>query len=355
MLPSIIQLLINAAISSSMLFIPNLATSLGASKTEVGIIGAVYGFALFISAYIFGQIADVYNRRTLLKAGFFAAAISFFLQIFAGDVYTLSLARGIAGLSAGIFPAAFITYVYSMKKKVGGFISLGSLGWAAGNFLAGILAVYREIFALSSLLFAIAFFLSTRLPEVGNEGIKIHFFSSKPIKQNLHVYLSFLSRHTGAWAVWIVFPLYLVDLGASLFWIGIIYALNPLIQFLIMRKLDRFRSTTLIKAGFILSILTFISFTLARDFYQIIPAQFLLASSWSCIYVGSASYLLDRSAEKATSIGILESTINLSSIIGPLLGGIIWELYGYAAVMYFAAILSLIGLSIFMASRVKFK
>ena len=49
MKPHAIALLSNLAISASLLFIPNLASELGVSNTQIGIIGAVYGLAVFTS------------------------------------------------------------------------------------------------------------------------------------------------------------------------------------------------------------------------------------------------------------------------------------------------------------------
>ena len=69
MKPSVIQMLSSVAVFASFLFIPNLARELGASEYEVGIIGAVYGLAVFTSSYIFDRAADVYDRKRIIRVG----------------------------------------------------------------------------------------------------------------------------------------------------------------------------------------------------------------------------------------------------------------------------------------------
>ncbi|RLI45041.1 MFS transporter, partial [Candidatus Bathyarchaeota archaeon] len=77
---NIIALLSNLATSASLLFIPNLAKELGANNTQIGIIGAVYGFTVFASAYLFGRASDVYGRRFFIHLGLGISAITFLMQ-----------------------------------------------------------------------------------------------------------------------------------------------------------------------------------------------------------------------------------------------------------------------------------
>jgi DHA1 family quinolone resistance protein-like MFS transporter len=73
---------------------------------------------------------------------------------------------------------------------------------------------------------------------------------------------------------------------------------------------------------------TVFSFTFAKDFYQLIPVQVLLGSSWSCLYVDSLFYLMKYHVEKATCSGILSSLIKLARVCGALLGRVVSELFG---------------------------
>lgn len=360
-----VQMLTNAAISSSVMVIPLLAQELGANDIEIGVIGAVYGLALFVSYYVFGVMSDIYSRRAVLWAGLSLSSIFFFFQVFAGSPLSLALVRIAAGFSVGIFPSALVAHVYEMKKPLGKFLSYGSLGWAVGNAIVGPIALYfggdtvnavytyHVIFVASSIFFATSFLISLSSPKISTPHVRTRFFSFEPFKRNWYVYLSMFIRHTGAQCVWVIFPLFLASLGADLMWIGFIYALNSALQFIIMRHVHRFDEMHLIRAGALLSALVFVLYSLATTYYHILPMQIIIAAAWSCMYVGSMSYLMRRNEEKATCAGILSSIISLSGIVGPLLGGIISYYFGFVATMYFASGMSFVSFLVFDLSGKK--
>lgn len=356
MKPNVIVMLSNLAVSASWLFIPNLAEELGASNAQIGVIGAAYGFAVFASSYLFGRASDVYGRRFFIHLGLGVSALTFFLQVltdpwfvapFWADPWLLALARGLAGFSVGMFPAALTAYVYESKDPLGRFTSFGSLGWAIGNFAAGLIAMYWGAFVLSSACLLMAFLVSFTMPRVTGPRLRVPFFPWRLVKRNWPVYLSYFLRHIGANGIWIIYPLYIVSLGGNKFWVGLIYTVNTASQFFVMRYVDRFRGKSLVSAGLVLSSITFLLFTLAQDFCQLIPVQVLLGCSWSCLYVGSLLHLMRRNVEKATCTGMLNSVISLAAVFGTLLGGIVSELLDFRATMYVAAALAVTGFILF--------
>lgn len=344
-----IQLLINSSIMMSNLFIPIFASELHATGTQIGIIGACYGGALFVSTYIFSRAADSYPPKTLLLAGFLSSSITFFIQIFARDPISLAIIRALAGFSVGIYPAVLILYVYNLKQSIGKFSSFMPLGWAIGNLTAGIIAVYYQIFAVASLLFAVSFFLTLKLPST--EAVaqkKADFFSFELLKKNINIYFPFFLRQVGANGVWLIFPLYLASLDANKLWIGIIYMFNPALQFIIMRRLDKYENRFLIQTGDILSVAAFLVLMPLNIFYQAIPGLVLIAFSYSFLYVGSINELIKKNEEKGAAAGLLNSSIALASIIGSFSGGIIFEYFGFRAVLAAGAFSALIGYAVML-------
>ncbi len=342
-----IQLFINASVMMSNLFIPILAHNLGASGTQIGIIGAVYGAALFISTYIFSRAADSYPPKTLLYAGFISATVTFFLQVFAHDPLSLAIIRALVGFSVGIYPAVLMLYVYNLKCSIGKFSSFMPLGWAVGNLMAGIIAVYWQIFTISSVLFAASFLITLTLPDTqdteARKKKKADYFSRDILKKNWNLYFGFFLRQIGANNVWVIFPLYLVSLGANEFWVGIIYTINPTLQFFIMRRLDRYNTTSLIHAGDLLSAAAFIALIPLTIYYQAVVGMVLIAFSYSFLYVGSIRQLIETNEEKGAAAGLLNSSVAFATIIGSLVGGIILEYYSYRAVMAAGAFFALLG------------
>ncbi len=355
-----IQLLTNSAIMMSVLFIPLLAQQLGASGFQIGLIVAGYGASMFISNYIFGRAADSMPPKMLLYAGFLSSSATFFMQMFATDPLSLGIMRVLTGFSIGIYPAVMILYVYSSGRSIGKFSSYMPLGWAVGNMTAFMVAiywevfavertsgtgeVYRDIFALSSLFFALSFLIALTLPDI---GVRIQkkgdYFSIAVLKKNWDIYFGFFLRQIGANSVWVIFPLYLVSLGANKYEVALVYMINPVLQFFIMRKLDKYDTKPLIHAGDLFSALAFLALIPLTIYYQAIAGMIFIAISYSCLYVGSTAFLIRNNEDKGTAAGLLNSSIALASIIGSILGGMIMEHSGFRAVMASGAFFAVLG------------
>ncbi len=348
----LIQFLSGTAIWMVGLFIPNLASILGASNAMVGLIGGAYGLTILVSSYFFGFRADVEGALRYLRIGLLMSAVSAAVLAVAYDPLSLLIFYSVVGFSHGIYPAALVTYAYNVRASIGKFSALGSLGWTAGLAVAGLVAtVYAlgGVFLLGSLIFFLAFVVSFMLPKIEEVSVRAPLFPVGLMKRNIAVVLPFLLRHTGAWAVWIILPLYLIQLGADYFWISLIYAVNPLAQVAIMTFLTkRSGSLMLIQHGHIMSVLLFALFPLANVYWQVVPVMVLVALSWSFLYVGSLEWMVETNPERATAVGVLNSTLNLSTIVGSIAGGFISQTAGsYTSTMYFALALSTVGLILF--------
>ena len=276
MKPDLIRFLTFAAMMASWTYISIFASDLGMSNTEIGFIVASYSLALFLSSFVFGRASDKYGRKLFLLVGLILSAIAFFLQISAQDFLTLLVTRVLVGFCLGIYPASLIAYAHEKKKDMSKFSSFGSLGWALGSFIAGSVAIYftiKGVFIFSSLLFFLAFLTASRISFGGYVSIDVPKFPTKIIKKNLPLYMSILIRQIGAHMIWTFWPLFLQSLGADYFWVGVIQMTNSITQFIFMYTLSgRIKYVTSVAAGLILSSVTFFSFTLAADYWQIIPA-----------------------------------------------------------------------------------
>jgi MFS family permease len=356
-----VQLLANAALFASLIFIPNYAKdALGADAFQVGVIVGTYSFFVFLSSYAFGRLADVRGRLWALRLGLVASAAAALTQIVAFDPWSLALSRALVGLAVGMFPAALFAYAYDARRPLGKFTSFGSLGWGLGSLLAGVLAAFWQIFAASALLFFVAFAVALRLPALRVTPLRVPLFPVAVVRRNLPIYLGMLLRHTGANAIWVIFPLFLAEVLGLPFWqIGALYATNAGTQFLVMRALDRVKSTALVGVGLLASLLTFLAFTVAVDFPSMFVAQVMLGTSWATLYVGSLKFVMERNVERATSAGLLQSTMSIAAIVGPFAGGALVEAAfragwaaeaAYETTMYVAAVLAAAAFVAFLAA-----
>ncbi len=355
MKPNLIRFLTFAAMMASWTYISIFARDLGMSDTEIGFVVAFYSLALFLSSFVFGRASDKYGRKLFLLVGLALSAIAFFLQIFAQDFLALLITRVLVGFCLGIYPSSLIAYVHENKKDLSKFSSFGSLGWAFGSFVAGLVAIYfsiERVFIFSSLLFFLAFLTASRIRFGEHVSLDVPKFPTKIIKKNLPLYMSVLIRQSGAHMIWTFWPLFLQSLGADFFWVGVIQMTTSITQFIFMYTLSgRIKYATSVAAGLVFSGVTFFFFTLATDYRQIIPIQVLLGVSWSLMYVGGLRYLMDRNDEKATVSGLFDSVLSFSSIIGPFMATFVITIGDYRTTMYLASILAFIGFLSFEFSK----
>ncbi|MCS7258676.1 MAG: MFS transporter [candidate division WOR-3 bacterium] len=341
-----IQALANFAPTLILIYIPLIAASLNARSSEIGLVISTYHAMIFLSGIIFGRLADLKGRKPFILLGLGLSSLAFLGHLLINNLSSLFLVRALAGFCLGMFPSALITYAYEKRNNLGVFSSLGSLGWGIGSVIAGLIGIYRRLYLFSALGFLLAFLIALFFLPASSVRLTQRFWDIKVLKKNWRVYLTFLLRHVGAFGIWAIFPLYLAALGANKFWIGIIYSINSFGQFLFMPLLDRFTSKRLITYGLVFSSLTFLIFAICRNHWQILPFQVMLAFSWSALYLGTLKYLMENNEEKATAVGIFNSLMSLSGIIGPVLGGIVGSL-GYRMVMVFASGLTVISFIFF--------
>jgi MFS family permease len=338
-------LLANMATEASVIFLPLFATELGASRLQVGIIGGAYGVAFLLSSLAFSRRADVKGRLPLVRVGLGLGTLAFAVQTIVGDPFTLMLARALVGFCLGISSAALMAYNYEMGAGTGRFASFGSLGWLLAAVVALFLQSYHRLFLFSSVSCGLAFAISLPLRENGSR-FTMMATTLEVVRRNFRLYFSFFLRHLGANMVWVVFPLFLASLGASKAWIAVISGINTGGQFIAMMLVEKLRESRLFRLGLVLSVLVFLAYSQVTRYTQVMPVQLLLAVAWSCLYVGVLLLLLKKNEERATSVGFLFSVISLTGAVGPFLGGLVAQFWGYSMLMYIAAGLCVAGLGI---------
>lgn len=326
-------------------FIPIYAQQLGADNTGVGILAASASLAVVMASLISGKAADRYGGRLFIVAGLIAAALSTAIQFFAPNYAALLAMRVLNGLALGSFPAALIAHVQAAQQRLGRYSAFGSLGWVVGSLLAGTVATYFTIpgtFLAAALLFGGAFLFAfglndTACPERTEKQPSLW----RVFRRHHPTYLAIFLRHSGAMMTWAFWPLFLQTLGADYFWIGMISAINSGTQVIVMYYMtDRAWSAGLLRTGLFLSGVTFVTFTLAPNFWWILPTQIILGVSWALIYVGGLRAATEGEPDAGAASGIFTSMLNLSAVIGPLVGTLLVNWGGYYAVLYGGAVTS---------------
>jgi MFS family permease len=347
----LVNFFLSFATMSSFIFVPLLGAELGASDFEVGLVGAAYGIAFLFSSLISGWKSDHLGRLLFVRWGLLMSSVAFAGQLLAHSVPALIIARAAVGFALGIAVAATLTYAFECGANMGKYSSYGSLGWIFGAAASAMVGNIELLFWFSFLFCLIGFFISLAFKKVPT-----YKFSKPPnlwlvLRRDYRVYLAVFLRHLGASAVWVIFPLYLVSIGLDHFWIGLLWGVNFVVQFLVMRQLERFSEFKTFFWGQVLSVIVFFAYAFFTNRFSLLILQVVLGVAWSCLYVGALLIVLRAGKEKGTAGGIFQSTLNLCNAVGPMLGGLIAQGWGYRGVMLFAAALCVGGMFVTVPAR----
>lgn len=342
---------------SAFTYTPILAQQeMGIPEVQITLLVGAYATAAFLASYIFGRAGDVYGRRIIIRLGLLAAVLSFAMLIVSTNFQTLFLVRTINGFCVGMYPGALAAYAYESKMKMGRYATWGAAGWGVGTLLAGYAAgtnIYLA-FVMSTLFLIVAFGSALTLPEIEHTTVKVPWFPVETFKRNMSIYLSVFIRHSSAFAIWTLWPLFLADkFGADTFMIGIVQATNAISQVIFMATItDRIDCRRLGFLGFATSAVTFVWFTLAADIFQLILTQILLGFAWATMYVGALKYVTEKNEERSTASGLLQSMLSISGVFGPIYAAVLFTIWPmYEPIMLFAALMSILALVLFYINK----
>jgi len=226
--------------------IPLLAQSLGASYTEVGLVGAFYSIIFIMFAALSGKLSDRFGRKVLILISAVLNALAAVLYLVAGSVNEIILIRTLEGLGwATFWPSveALSTEIASTSAS-GRAMGLSSAsygaGFAFGSLLGGSIAAttgYRNTFyfyPLPSMIAALTismWFKDVRIVKI-SEGDQSATPQSNELKVNLWKSRPFLLSNVVAASYTFVlgtlltlFSVYAKGLGIEVFGIGALFTL----------------------------------------------------------------------------------------------------------------------------------
>jgi DHA1 family quinolone resistance protein-like MFS transporter len=320
---------------------------------------------MFSTSIITGRLSDILaSRKIFIICGLIISAFSVLGLVTTHKLFFI-FTRVVSGLGFGMVTPSLVASVSDHGDRMGSYSSMGSVGWAVGVLISGVIGLFwiPAIFIFGFLALITSVIISFSLHDAFSRDqtlVEQDFLNVFWTRKT--GYLALGIRHSVANAIWTFWPLFLLSLGADTFWIAVIQFTNAFTQFVFMRiYTDRLKSFFMIILGLIFSALAFFSFTIPPDFWGIIPLQIILGISWAFLYVGVLRYTVEMSDfDKSTSAGIFSSTLSISGIFGPLIALSIISFGGdYATIMIIAAIVTIItslgvlGIQIFDKSSKK--
>lgn len=357
--------------------LPILSRNFGASAVQTGLLLSVYSLMQFLFSPFWGRLSDRFGRRPILLLCLLGEALSYILFAQARTLEWLFIARILAGFfGASISTAsAYISDITPKHERSKGMALIGvafGLGFVVGPALGGGLAVWGATInpaphfdtsfafywvaglCLANFLFGVKF-LSESLSEKSEPAEKKkrlsmmwHYLSGKTIGPLMAVFMLSSLAMSSMEATLILFmnekfhwDVKQVSFGFA--YIGVIMIFTQ--GFLVRRLLPKWGERKVLRLGVLLLALGLGGIAISGNLAAMGLTMTLLALGNGLANpanLGSIS-LLTSAQEQGAAMGVTQSMASLGRILGPLLGGVLYEHFSLTSPFLASGILAFTG------------
>ncbi len=375
------------------------ATLAGASAGAIGLMEALFSGLGILGALAWGKTSDdVGKRKAFIVIGFAGATIAFAGMFLATSFWHLAAWRAVQGFVVAAYAAAGGALIADTSKRgninqrMGFMHTVAGIGYVIGLAIGAYVALTQppqDLFGIAAtltLLSVVAALALIREPEAHLDRGEVHRLFrnmslpiTMPIQRRVFApsawshrpKLSELERRAWAYLVatalafvgtaagFVLFPLYLVEIGVSNSTIFLLFLANALFSTLLFAPAGRLAD----KVGFRplqLGAIGGRSFMFAILVLPVLPGMpaalvFLLlaGATWAVLQTTGATALLRSMSigEPGELVGLYSASMGVGSLLGALLGGVLAGVYGFTVLFVVAGLLVAVAL-VLMATLV---
>ncbi len=371
---------------------PDLARDWGLARGALGPVFSAGLFGLMIGALVFGPVADRIGRKKIIVFSTAAFGIGTLATVFAQDITSLLVIRFLTGLGlGGALPnAVALTSEFSPHRRRATMVMAMFVGFSVGAALGGLIAAalipafgWRSVFLIGGIApLILAPFLALRLPEsvrflalTGQADARVAELLARvapsvrfppAIRFGIHeaklaglplAHLFSEGRALATLVLWIVFfmslldlyllsnwlPTVLNDLGASVSMavaVGAMFQVGGVVgTFALGQFIDRFSfralSLTYLLAAVAVAAIGYSGQSIALATLAIFCAGFCIIGGQIAANALAATYY--PTMVRSTGVGWALGIGRIGSIVGPLIGGILFARHVGAESLFLAA------------------
>jgi MFS family permease len=349
-------------------FMPIYAKTLGATGLTIGIFFASFPLAQMLCMPPIGRLSDQYGRKKFIALGQLFCSLLSLWYVYAPGIFYLILGRFVqGGTMALIFPIA-TAYVGDLAppEKRGTYMGIFNLfltssfgvgplmgGWLSDAY--GMEASFYWMGGLNIVAFlAVLLLLPEARPTAHAKAQQVSYrdLLRKPKIQGLVQYRMVNSIQMGLWFSFM--PLLATEvLKMNKGQIGVVLATYMLVSSLVQvpfgRLADRMNRYVLIAAGGYLASLAFASVLFAQGFVHLLLIGALAGAMGAMSMPALTAIAADEGHHGGMGaiMGVLNMAMSAGMMIGPVLAGVLAEIFGLRSLFLFGAVVGVLGTLLF--------
>ncbi len=361
--------------------LPLFAASLGANATILGLIVSVSTLTGMLLKPIFGFLSDRWGRWIWLLTGTLLFAGIPFLYPWVTTPEELLILRLIHGLATAIYGPVTIAWVIEQGHQQGNFARnraerLGWFGMArSGGYLLGptIAAALLLVFEPSTVFTLIGLLSSTALLPVlllkKTAPAKIPCFTlgqqtKSAFQAGIKTTELWLAGslecviYLGIYATKTFLPLYALESGISILWVGLFFSAQELIHLIGRpfggRLSDRLGYLPVAASGMLLAAISLGLLPLANNPLSLLILAIGFGLSQALIFPSTLALYAEKmdTRHTGTGVGMIGALKNSAKVAGPILGGLLINWQSYAWMFWsMSALLALWSLALLLNVR----
>jgi MFS family permease len=354
--------------------LPLYAESFGATYIQVGLLSSAWSISRFIFSAPAGRMSDSMGKKRVIMGGLLVYSVVSLLYAFAWDFNSLLFFRFIHGLGSAMASPVAMAYAaeISPKGQEGKYMGTMSLamfgGMGVGPLIGGTLT---DTFSLSAPFYVMCgmtalslAFTAVFLPETQPSG----FGKDKPrpsfgkVLSNKILLAGFIYRAVnslGNSSIMGFLSLFMWTaiadggLGLTMTEAGTVLSVGTIAGALMQQPCgnlaDRYDKVKLIMLGGVVSAAGMASFTLANTFWDVMLARMIFAAGSALVMpsISSLAAIEGRGFGVGTTMSVMESSMSLGMMVGPLVSGVLADMFSLKPIFWVGSAISLFGVGVF--------